>query len=206
MKAFFSNVLSRLVSPRVEAHLATTSSAANVIAPDQQSQLSLSRRSRKSRDTTEYEIGTEISGVVCGIEHYGLFIRLPNGESGLVFQSEICLPGEDITYRLGDKVNVIAVHFKPGRGLALSIRETLTKAAFDGFIQDHPVGSIIQGHIKSVLDYGIFVTLAPGVAGLLHVSAIPDIHVYGKSSIGEPIDVRVDDIEISTGRISLEFK
>lgn len=166
---------------------------------------SIKRNARKSRDTTEYALGEVLNGYISGIEHYGVFVRLPNGESGLVFQNEICWPGEHIEYAVGSRVKVLVLAFKPGRGLALSIRETRTQEAFDGFVRDFPVGASLDGQIKSVLDYGIFVNLVPGVCGLLHVSEIPNIQAYGKHSIGQQISVRVGSIDIDQRRISLEM-
>lgn len=198
MKKLFSTLMSLARGPVA----ADASISPTPVADDQQA---ARNPSRKSRDTTEYKVGEEIAGVVTGIEHYGLFVRLPNGESGLVFHNEICWPGQEITYGLGHRVKVLVVGFKPGRGLSLSIRDTLTQEAFEQFSKMHAPNSVICGQVKSVLDYGIFVILAPGVDGLLHVSTIPDIHVYGKSSIGEPIDVRVTSIDPETNRIALEL-
>ncbi|MFN5095834.1 MAG: S1 RNA-binding domain-containing protein [Limnohabitans sp.] len=162
-------------------------------------------RQRPSRESTEYRVGQEVKGRVCGVMHYGLFVRLPNGESGLVFQQEVCWPGEDFAYGLGEEVKVLVKAFKPGRGLALSIRATRTTEVFQAFIDSHPVGSVARGYIKSVVDYGLFVMLTPGVYGLLHVSSLPNIYVYGKASIGQPIKVQVVNIERANRRISLEL-
>lgn len=205
MMSFLSNIVSRLVAPRVAARPTAPAVTDALALAERSGKPSSSSRSRKSRDTTEYGTGMELTGVVSGIEHYGIFVRMPNGESGLVFQNAICWPGENITYSLGDKVDVMVVGFKPGRGLALSIRETRIAAAFEDYANTHRVGSTVQGQIKSVMDYGLFISLAPGVVGLLHVSAIPDIKLYGKSSIGEPINVCVVDIERNTRRVSLEL-
>ena len=202
-----SSIDSKLGLPHAQAEAQSNSFArsADLSTNGPKEQTAGSSRSRKSRDSTVYVVGTEIFGVVCGIEDYGMFIRLANGESGLVFDNEICWPGENITHRLGERVKVLVLSFKEGRGLALSIRETRVKASFEAFQRNQPVGSSVQGHIKTVLDYGIFVTLAPGVAGLVHLSEIPSMDAYGKSSLGQPIDVRVISIDQTTNRISLSL-
>ena len=201
MKGIFYKLLSHFSF----ANYSNSSRGNTRVATEPVQQNGVDRASRKSKDVTAYQIGDKLTGVVSGIEHYGLFVRLPNGESGLVFHNEICLPGEDISPRLGEQVSVVVIGFKPGRGLALSIRETRVKAAFDAFLKECSVGTAVSGTVKSVLDYGVFVNLCPGVAGLLHVSAIPNIHEYGKSSIGDPIRVRVVNIEEATQRVSLEL-
>lgn len=146
---------------------------------------------------------TEISGVVSGCAPYGVFIRLPNGESGLVGVNEVCWPGEKITYSRGDAVKIVIIGFKVGRGLALSIRKARIQIVFDEFLLSYPVGSIITGQIKTVLDYGVFVVLAPGVDGLLHVTQISDNKTYSKSSVGSNIKVRVIKIDNEAKRIAL---
>ena len=207
MNYILSTIASKLNLPSTQAQEQSSSFAdsTNLISHAPQESLAESSRSRKSRDSTEYVVGTEIFGVVCGIEEYGMFIRLSNGESGLVFDSEICWPGENITHRLGERVKVLVLSFKAGRGLALSIREPRVKASFEAFKKNQPDGSCVQGHIKTVLDYGIFVTLAPGVTGLVYLSEIPSMDAYGKSSLGQPIDVRVISIDQTTNRISLSL-
>ena len=204
MKTVIASLISRFLSRPSALHLAGGPfPAAPVAFAD--SQQPGPRHNRRSRDVTEYAVGMELRGVVTGIAHYGIFVRLPNGESGLVFQGEICWPGEAITYGIGARVNVLVMAFKPGRGLALSIRETRVKAAFTSFCDANDVGSTVVGQIKSLVDYGVFITLAPGVAGLLHISAIPDIRAYTKESIGQAITVRLVDIARDTRRISLEL-
>lgn len=157
----------------------------------------------RSRQTTTYKVGIETFGLITGVSNYGLFIRLPNGESGLVFKNAICWPGENITHAVGDRVRVKVVGFKIDRGLALSIRDTRKDFAFNAFCQDFPVGTHLNGKIKGILDYGVFVTVAPGVVGLVHISGIPDMAVYGKESIGSTIDVSVLGIEYSPNRLRL---
>ena len=207
MKSFISNLLSRLGQPRTAVQLATAgvNSIPSTTQPDEGSRTASTNRHRKNRETTEYSTGMELQGLVSGIEHYGIFVRLENGESGLVFHNEVCWPGEDVSYSLNDTVKVMVMAFKPGRGLALSIRETQTLKAFETFSRQYPVGSQLYGQIKSVLDYGVFVTIAPGVSGLVHVSSIPNIKTYGKASIGTSLCVRVANIDQATRRISLEL-
>lgn len=160
---------------------------------------------RNNRDRTEYSVGDELSGQITGIAHFGLFVRLPNRESGLVFKHEVCWPGEDIAYGIGDEVTVQVMGFKAGRGLSLSIRQPRADRSFREFVTTHKVGDSIAGTVKSVVGYGVFVTLTPGVCGLLHVSAMQNHSAFDKQSIGAPIEVRIADIDIVSKRITLEM-
>jgi small subunit ribosomal protein S1 len=167
--------------------------------------VSQSRIVQKHKETTAYGIGEVIEGRISGVHDYGCFVRLPNGESGLVFKEQICWPGENISVVLGDEVVVRVLSFKPGRGLALSMREVRTNELFDKFIASHGEASVLKGQIKNVLDYGVFVIVAPGVCGLLHVSSIPKIQIYGRASIGQFIDVKIANIDTEVRRIRLEL-
>jgi small subunit ribosomal protein S1 len=148
-------------------------------------------------------VGQELFGVVSGIADYGVFVRFPNGESGLVYTSEVCWIGEDVTYNMGDKIKVMVLGFKAGRGLSLSIKRATIPDAFDAFMKATPVESVITGRIKSIQDYGVFVTVSPGVQGLLHVSDIADISIFSKASIGNPLDVVVVAVEVERMRVRL---
>jgi len=160
---------------------------------------------RNNRETTEYKIGDDLPGIITGFEHFGVFVRLPNGESGLVFKHEVTWPGEDISYAVGDKVNVQVIGFKAGRGLSLSIRQPRANKSFEEFISEHKVGDAVVGKVKSIVGYGVFVTLRPGVFGLLHVSSMPNLHAYSRESIGDSIKVRLVDINEAAKRITLEL-
>lgn len=160
---------------------------------------------RRDKETTAYETGQVITGRISGVHEYGCFVRLPNGESGLVFRQQMCWPGQNISVELGDEVVVKILGFKTGRGLALSMREARTDELFDEFIASHGLGSKIQGQIKTVLDYGVFVIVAPGVCGLLHVSSIPHTQIYGRASIGQNIDVQLAGVDANQRRIQLEL-
>ena len=162
------------------------------------------RTPRKGRDTTEYEVGEELTGFITGVKEYGYFVKLPNGESGLIFHSDVAFPGQDTVVAIGDKVRVVVVAFKPGRGLALSIRKAAVSDLYAEFFNDHHVGEIITGTIKSVVDYGIFVRLAPGIDGLLHINNLQDLRVRDRSRINEPIKVRIMAMDRNTRRIALD--
>jgi small subunit ribosomal protein S1 len=164
------------------------------------------RSHRAHEETTAYAAGELVPGLIVSMVSYGLFVRMSNGETGLVHNTAICWPGEDIAFGIGDRVNVKVLGFKPGKGLALSIREARRHAIFLSYTMKCMVGSTVLGQVKSVRDYGVFVTLAPGVFGLLHISQIEDITAFDRASIGQAIEVRVTGIDLERQRISLGKK
>lgn len=163
------------------------------------------KRYRSDRETTAYDVDSVMQGRISGMHDYGYFVRLPNGESGLMLKQQACWPGESITLSLGQEVKVRVKDFKPGRGLALSMRMATPHELFDQFVATHACGCVLRGQIKNVLDYGVFVIVAPGVTGLLHVSAIPNIHIYSRASVGQTIEVKITQIDAIQRRLQLEL-
>jgi len=161
---------------------------------------------RRQRDTTEYKKGDVLRGVVCGEVGYGFFVELPNGESGLVHRKEISWPEESFACAVGDSLDVFVLGFRPGIGLSLSFRRARCDVLFDAFCADHHVGEVLGAKIKSIMDYGVFAFVAPGVSGLLHVEDFPksDTYNYAKSKIGDDVLVRITVINGTDRRISLE--
>jgi small subunit ribosomal protein S1 len=174
-------------------------------APDSTEIEPMQNRRSSQRMSTAWHVNDEVIGQVTGQADFGLFIRLPNGESGLVFTNEIRWAGQDTIYETGQKVKVVVTAFKPGRGLSLSIRKASIKDAFDTFLAAQSRDDRFTGRIKAIQDYGVFVTLSPGVDGLLHVSDLPDISIYGKASMGQPLDVQVVSIDEATMRVRLRL-
>lgn len=156
------------------------------------------------RTTTSMKVGDVTHGVVSGIAEYGLFVRLHNGETGLVYQTEVCWAGQNISYTYGQRVKLLVIGFKPGRGLYFSIRKAMLPEVFKEFAASHGVDSRFTGRIKSVQDYGVFVTISPGVEGLFHCSNIPDMSVYNKDSIGRSLDVVIMSMDPERMHIQLK--
>ena len=155
--------------------------------------------------TTEFTYRQTEFGVIASIVDLGYIVSLPNEESGFVHRSEVCWPGQRIRYEIGDKVKVMIIGFKPGRGLTLSIRRGKNDEIFKDFFVKYGVNSKFTGHIKAVKDYGVFVTVSPGVEGLLHISAIPNKTDYNRSSVGQPVDVVIVGIDPERRRLQLNL-
>lgn len=155
--------------------------------------------------TSEYTHGQELSGWVLKVTPGGIVVTLPNTETGLVLRDEVCWPGFPVHYKKGDWVDVVVVSFKPERGLGLSIRRAKTKERIRAVYATVRPGVVLEGRIKTVKDYGVFISIGPGVQGLCHVSRISDISKYGKHAIGQTLSVRVLEFDEANDRIALEI-
>lgn len=157
---------------------------------------------KQHRMTTEYIVGSDVLGRITGVATYGLFIKLPNRESGLVIQSEVCWPGEEMDYRQGQEVAVRVISFRPGLGLSLSIKRARHKECFEAFIKKCGVGKKVQGVVTKCMEYGAFVRLAPGVEGLAHYREMRSGTIE-KWSVGQEVELVVSSVHHELMRIGL---
>jgi small subunit ribosomal protein S1 len=153
---------------------------------------------------SEYAPGQELGGWILKVSPGGIVVTLPNTETGLVLRDEISWPGYPVSYKKGNWVDVVVTSVKRDRGLFLSIRKAKSAERVKAIYDTIKVGAIMQGRIKSIKDYGVFVSVGPGVQGLCHESNIADISKFGKHSIGKDIDVRVIEFDPANDRIQLE--
>jgi small subunit ribosomal protein S1 len=153
--------------------------------------------------TTNYRIGQELLGRVTGIAPYGLFVTLPNKESGLVINSEIYWPKEERVHGVGDSVSVLVIGFEAGKGLSLSIKRALPRTSFFEFSRQHLPGDRVKGQVTSIVDFGAFVRIAPGLDGLAHVNDLGQDETLDDYRVGDEITVRIVRMEQETMRIAL---
>lgn len=158
--------------------------------------------------------GDTLQGVVSGIMPFGIFVRadISNGKKaqdlfleGLVHISEISWEKVDNPanhYKVGDqvKVKVIGVDVKSTR-LHLSIKQLLLDPWLK-LVEKYPEGKKVKGKIARLAAYGAFVTLAPGIDGLIHISKIPSDKEF---KVGDPIDCFVEKVDGAHRRISLSL-
>ncbi len=152
-----------------------------------------------------YEEGKTIEGTVMSLATYGAFISLEPGIEGLVHVSELSWnPGikraADVL-KVGDTVQtmVLGVDTKERR-ISLGIRQ-LQDNPWEAFAAAHPVGSRAKGPVVGLTDFGIFVRLANGIDGLVHIS-----DMSWTKSINEPADLYkiTDEVEVIVLRIDAD--
>ena len=199
---FFKSHLSRLLSV-----FGLGASQKDAVHHIEQGEGSVQSRAtpRNRRESTDYEFGQLLDGVISGITYYGIFVNLPNGESGLVPKSEVSWLGQPNNYKHGQRVRVNVGKFRPGVGLSLSIKRAETANAFNEFLLSEKPDSSHTGIIKTVCDYGIFVQIKPGVEGLLHNNEVVEHQCFSKSSVGQEIVVKVIAIDPEKKHISLSM-
>jgi len=140
--------------------------------------LGLKQVSPNPWDEAEYKfpIGVKVKGKVVSLKDYGAFVELEDGIEGLIHVSEMSWtervkhPSKIIN--VGDEVEckVLEVDSKNKR-ISLGLKQLQTNP-WDELEIKFPVGTIVEGEVKSVTDFGVFVDIGMGIDGLIHVSDV----------------------------------
>ncbi len=183
---------------------------------DQKVSLGLKQLSNNPWEAVEkkYEIGNRVTGKIVSITDYGAFIELEPGVEGLIHISEMSWtkkvrhPSKIV--QLGDEVEALVKDLDIERKrISLSMKEAEPNP-WKLAMERYPIGSIVQGKVRNITDFGIFIGLDEGIDGLVHVSDISWNQRLSKPSDisrkGEDIEVKVLNIDISQERLSLGIK
>src|SRR4029450_9273611 len=122
----------------------------------------------------KYPVGTKFTGRVTNITDYGAFVELEPGIEGLVHVSEMSWtkknvhPGKIVS--TSQEVEVMVLDVDPvKRRISLGLRQGLENPG-EGLAERHPVGSQIDGEVKNITEFGLFVGLSGELDGMVHLS------------------------------------
>ena len=124
----------------------------------------------------KYPVGTKVQGAVRSVTSFGIFVGIEEGIDGLVHLQDISWsrkvknPAE--MFNKGDEVDAVVLHIDPDKErFALGIKQ-LGSDPWERVHDLYPIGSVVEGVVSKVLDFGAIVELADEVEGLVHVSEI----------------------------------
>ncbi|MGM8213985.1 30S ribosomal protein S1 [Bacillaceae bacterium W0354] len=169
-------------------------------------------KARKSDLFDQLKPGNIVEGTVERITNFGAFVNLGNGVDGLVHISQLSHERVDqVTdvVNTGDtiKVKVLSVDRDTER-ISLSLKDTLP-GPWSGISDEFKQGTIVEGTVKRLVNFGAFVEIKPGVEGLVHISQISGEHIGNPQEVlteGQKVKVKVLDINEKEKRISLSIK
>ncbi|AEN99169.1 40S ribosomal protein S1 [Fructilactobacillus sanfranciscensis TMW 1.1304] len=169
------------------------------------------RKEAREKIMGSLKVGDIVEGKVARLTNFGAFVDL-GGIDGLVHVSEISYDHvskpSDIL-KVGEDVKVKVLAIEPERNrISLSIKQ-LQPGPWDDIEEKAAVGSILDGTVKRLVDFGAFVEVLPGVEGLVHISQISHKHIDKPSDVlksGEKIQVKVLSIDPEEHRLALSMK
>lgn len=160
------------------------------------------------------QVGSKVKGQVSSITDYGLFVKIAEGVEGLVHISEISWTDRiaDLhkTYKVGDEIEVLVVSLdKENRRMSLSIKQ-MDKNPWDAIAEEFQPGQTIKGKISNITDFGIFIQLAPGIDGLVHISDLSwTEHIKHPADVfkkGDEVEAVITNVDKLKKKISLGIK
>jgi small subunit ribosomal protein S1 len=161
-----------------------------------------------------YAVGSRVTGRVVSLTDYGAFIELEEGIEGLIHVSEMSWtrkirhPSKVVS--VGDEVEAIVLDIKPeSRRISLGMKQVVPNP-WDVISEKYPIGTTIEGKLKNITDFGLFIGIDEGIDGLVHISDISwtkrikhPSELYKK---GDVVQAIVLDIEKENERFSLGIK
>ena len=161
-----------------------------------------------------FPVGAKMSGVVTNITDYGSFVELEDGIEGLVHVSEMSWtkknvhPGKIVS--TSEKVEVMVLEIDvEKRRISLGIKQCVENP-WEKYKNTNKIGDTIEGEIRNITEFGLFIALTDEIDGLVHLSDISWdgngdelIKNYVK---GTPTQAKILDIDIEKERISLGIK
>ena len=162
----------------------------------------------------KYPVGARYKGTVTNIADYGAFVELEPGVEGLIHVSEMSWtkknihPGKIVSTSQAVEVQILEVDPNKRR-ISLGLKQTQDNP-WDSFLGKHPKGTIIEGPIRNITEFGLFVGLDSGIDGMVHLSDL-DWNRAGDDVIkefkkGDNVRAIVLDVDSAKERISLGIK
>jgi small subunit ribosomal protein S1 len=162
----------------------------------------------------KYPVGEKTNGNVVSITDYGVFVELEEGVEGLIHVSEMTWskkprhPSKMVA--VGDDLEIMVLNIETEtKRISLGMKQ-LQQNPWDLVTENYPVGSVIEGKIKNITDFGVFIGIEEGIDGLIHVSDLSWTerikHPSEKYTKGEMIQAVVLKIDKENERFSLGIK
>jgi small subunit ribosomal protein S1 len=162
----------------------------------------------------KYPVQARFKGAVTNIADYGAFVELEPGVEGLIHVSEMSWtkknihPGKIVS--TSQVVDVQILEVDPNkRRISLGLKQTQDNP-WESFLTVHPKGSTVEGPIRNITEFGLFIGLDGGVDGMVHLSDLdwnrPGDEVIKEYKKGDNVKAQVLDVDSTKERISLGIK
>ncbi len=163
---------------------------------------------------SELQIGSKIKGKIVTVADYGAFLEVTPGVEGLIHVSEMSwsqhLRSPQEFLKPGDEVEAVVLTLdRDERKMSLGIKQ-LSPDPWENMANLYPIGSRHKSIVKNMTNFGVFVEIAEGVDGLIHISDLSWSkkinHPHEFTKVGDTLDVVVLDVDVENRRLSLGHK
>jgi small subunit ribosomal protein S1 len=166
------------------------------------------------RVAEKYPPGSVVKGKVRNIANYGAFVEIEEGIDGLLHVSDLSWtkkvghPSEVL--KKGEEIQAVVLSVdQEKQRIALGLKQ-MTEDPWVNVIPDaYRPGMVVKGHVTKIANFGVFVELAPGLEGLLHISEISDHKVEKPEDVlkvGQELEVKILRVDSDERKIGLSLK
>lgn len=161
----------------------------------------------------QFKVGQKIKGKISNITDFGVFIELLPGVDGLAHISDLSWTEHidhpaDI-YKKGQEVEAVVLSVDPEKKkVSLGVKQ-LTPDPWESIEKEYPVGSVIEGEVSRITNFGAFIRLPIGVEGLVHISELSDQNVEKVDDVlklGDKKQFRVINVNRNERRLGLSLR
>jgi small subunit ribosomal protein S1 len=161
-----------------------------------------------------YPLGSKVKGRVVSLTDYGAFLELEDGVEGLIHVSEMSwtkkIRHPAKLMNMGDEVEAVVADVNvPNRRISLSLK-ALEQNPWDTIAERYPVGTVIEGRVRNLTDFGAFVEVEDGIDGLIHISDMSwHRRLKHPSEVlkkGDTVKARVINVDGDNQRLSLSIR
>lgn len=164
--------------------------------------------------TEKYEINARVSGRVVSLTDYGAFVELETGIEGLIHVSEMSwskrVKHPSKCVQIGDDVDVVVLAVdSDARRISLGMKQTEPNP-WEAIRSKYQVGDVVEGEVRNITDFGVFVGVGEAIDGLVHISDLSWSErvkhpgdLYRK---GDSIKAKVLQVDVDEGKFSLGVK
>jgi len=164
--------------------------------------------------TKKLFIGSKINGKAVSVTDYGVFVELQPGIEGLIHISEMSwskrIRHPSTIVKIGERINVVILDIdKPTKRISLGIKQ-IHPNPWIYLSKKYPVGTVIQGQIRNLTDFGVFIHIEDDIDGLAHISDLSWFYKFKHPSDfftkGDVVSSVVLNVDIENRRFSLGIK
>lgn len=203
--------LAEMIGEELEVKVMEINKEKNKVILSEKSVYSDTDIKQRTETLSSLKVSDVLDGEITGIAPFGLFVNA-KGLEGLVHLSEISW--DKVTnpadfFKVGDTVKVQVLGLQDnGKRVAYSIKR-LQQDPWKGIVKKYKVGQIVEGTVKSIADYGVFVKIEDGLNGLVHISELSNKLVKHPSQVvkvGDNIKVMIISISNDDRHLGLSLK
>ncbi len=160
------------------------------------------------------KIGDKVKGRVTNIADFGAFVEVAPGLEGLVYYTELTWTKKNVhpskVVTVGDEVDTLILDIDTEkRRISLGLKQC-SDNPWEIFAKDHPIGSEIEGTVRSITEFGLFVGVGENIDGMVHKDDISwdksGDAAISEFSKGASLKAMIREVDVERGRVSLSIK